>query len=459
MAPLPTVREDEQEDDAETPRETTPLAPHPGNAPAAKFPSPRWRGALAISAVGIASVLGLGAVTGQFSCGDDCVQVEPSIDSLDSSPIKVEALVESISVPWAEFKKRFGKHYDAEEDVKRKAWFERRVAELDARNLEHGSRVFGLTPASDRAPGARAFPRGRAGRGRADAYMRAPRAADTNKLTAAARKRGVSFDAADRVDWRAVDGALTPVKNQGQCGSCWAFSAVQQVETAFFLNGGPPTVFSAQQATSCGGAKNGVFGCAGGDTTSAFEVMADSVGLAPAAFWPYAQGLIPKDGCLDAACTEDCDRDLDVLKHEGYYVGPSASVGAYSFATPPCDGACEDQDLGQLADIVRTTPVSVCVDASLWDDYTGGVLKASACSANYLDLDHCVQVVGFDSTGPEPYWIVRNSWSTAWGESGFIRLQFDANTCGLADEAVVVDVDGAVPQVVPDTDDDALGHF
>ena len=68
MAPLPTVREDEQEDDAETPRETTPLAPHPGQ-PAAKFPSPRWRGALAISAVGIASVLGLGAVTGQFSCG------------------------------------------------------------------------------------------------------------------------------------------------------------------------------------------------------------------------------------------------------------------------------------------------------------------------------------------------------------------------------------------------------
>ena len=143
MAPLPTVREDATEDDdAETPRETTPLAPHPGQ-PAAKFPSPRWRGALAISAVGIASVLGLGAVTGQFSCGDDCVQVEPSIDSLDSSPIKVEALVESISVPWAEFKKRFGKHYDADEDVKRKAWFERRVAELDrfARSAQY-SRIL-----------------------------------------------------------------------------------------------------------------------------------------------------------------------------------------------------------------------------------------------------------------------------------------------------------------------------
>ena len=85
--------------------------------------------------------------------------------------------------------------------------------------------------------------------------------------------------------------------------------------------------------------------------------------------------------------------------------------------------------------------MSVCVDASLWDDYTGGVLKASACSANYLDLDHCVQVVGFDSTGPEPYWIVRNSWSTSWGEDGYLRLAIDGNACGVANEATVAVVE------------------
>ena len=114
-------------------------------------------------------------------------------------------------------------------------------------------------------------------------------------------------------------------------------------------------VFSAQQATSCGGAENGVFGCAGGDTTSAFEVMADSVGLAPAAFWPYAQGLYPKVGCVDAACTEDCDRDLDVLKHEGYYVGPSASVGAWPSAKAKARARAggDDGNAGEDASQVR----------------------------------------------------------------------------------------------------------
>ena len=67
--------------------------------------------------------------------------------------------------------------------------------------------------------------------------------------------------------------------------------------------------------------------------------------------------------------------------------------------------------------------------------------------------------MGFDSSGAEPYWIVRNSWSTAWGESGFIRLQFDENTCGLADEAIVVDVEGAVGQMTVDVEDGGSGHL
>jgi hypothetical protein len=116
----------------------------------------------------------------------------------------------------------------------------------------------------------------------------------------------------------------------------------------------------------------------------------------------------------------------------------TSTPARYAFATPPCDGPCGGQDLDALAAAVRAMPVSVCVNARHWDDYTGGVLGPDACGSHaYADLDHCVQVVGFDATSDEPYWLLRNSWSTAWGEDGFIRLAFGANTCGLADEATV----------------------
>ena len=116
----------------------------------------------------------------------------------------------------------------------------------------------------------------------------------------------------------------------------------------------------------------------------------------------------------------------------------STQVEGYAFATDPCgEGLCADQDLGELAKTIQATPAAVCVNAGAWDDYTGGVLRYDACSGAYADIDHCVQLVGYDATGEEPYWIVRNSWSTSWGEDGYIRLQMDANTCGVADEATV----------------------
>merc|ERR1711904_470416 len=97
--------------------------------------------------------------------------------------------------------------------------------------------------------------------------------------------------------------------------------------------------------------------------------------------------------------------------------------------------------MGGLAAALEKTPLSVCVNAGVWNDYTGGVMTANACGSMGADSqDHCVMATGFNTTAPTPYWIVRNSWASTWGESGYIYLEMAQNTCGLADDATIPEV-------------------
>merc|ERR1711916_378478 len=107
-----------------------------------------------------------------------------------------------------------------------------------------------------------------------------------------------------------------------------------------------------------------------------------------------------------------------------------AKVTGYHYATTPCTkGRCRKQDLQALAAALEATPVSVCVNAENWNDYTGGVMSSKACgSSGARYQDHCVLATGFNSTAPTPYWIVKNSWSTTWGEGGYIYLDMSKNT-------------------------------
>jgi len=94
--------------------------------------------------------------------------------------------------------------------------------------------------------------------------------------------------------------------------------------------------------------------------------------------------------------------------------------------------------------------VSVCVNAGSWNEYTGGVMTSEACGPMGADYqDHCVMAVGFNRTAPTPYWIVRNSWSSTWGEQGYIYLEMAENTCGIADDATIpiVTLDQTVEEV------------
>ena len=94
-----------------------------------------------------------------------------------------------------------------------------------------------------------------------------------------------------------------------------------------------------------------------------------------------------------------------------------------------------------MASYVESTgPLSVCLDASSWNSYTGGIMTSASCKSSSLKLDHAIQLVGYNTEGDVPYWIVRNSWTTDWGEDGFIYLKMGENTCGIADKAAMVEL-------------------
>lgn len=226
-------------------------------------------------------------------------------------------------------------------------------------------------------------------------------------------------------DWRDA-GATTPVKDQGYCGSCWAFSTVEQIESQYFLAGNKLTEFSTQQVVSC---DTEDAGCNGGDTITGFDYVKSAGGLATEASYPYTSGKAGRTGSCQS------------------FTVAGGNVDGYTYATPACTTRkCDSQDEDTLiANLGSTAPVSICVDASEWSAYTGGVFDGK-CKSGYYDLDHCVQLVGYTgysgkaSDSSDGYYIVRNSWADNWGEDGHIYLAMGSNACGVATEATFVNI-------------------
>jgi len=187
---------------------------------------------------------------------------------------------------------------------------------------------------------------------------------------------------------------VTPVKDQGQCGSCWAHSADEAIESSYLINGGPLTVLSVQQCTACTYTTNG---CDGGWPHDAYvKAVENRNGIDLNSDYPYN---INQAGTCKFGPSGNADK-------------PYTNVKTYS--SPP---------RGQLQSQLNTVgPISVCLAAETWQTYTGGVLKNCAGS-----VDHCVQAVGYNSDAAEPYWIVRNSWGTGWGIQGYIYLDMTAD--------------------------------
>jgi C1A family cysteine protease len=230
----------------------------------------------------------------------------------------------------------------------------------------------------------------------------------------------------DTVDWRLNASVVGPVKNQGSCGSCWAFSTIASMEGQIGMKTGSYTSLSEQNLVDC--VKNEPTpydnstccdGCQGGLMDNGFNyVVQHQAGVVDTeASYPY-KGRNEK--CAFNPATK----------------GPAAITGFKDCRAPnpdPATAADEDNVKDALATV---GPISIAVDAALgWQLYFGGIHSCSKSGEKPTKADHGVALVGYGTDNGKAYWTIRNSWGASWGEKGYIRVPYGTNECGLANFA------------------------
>eukprot|EP00727_Mastigamoeba_balamuthi_P002199 m51a1_g11977 putative cysteine peptidase precursor (312) ;mRNA; r:847103-848038 len=278
---------------------------------------------------------------------------------------------------WA---KTHGKMYTASEEKYRLHIFEENLAVVNRLNMEnHGAR-FGLNKFSDLT----------------NAEFKA---IYTTKLQG--RQPGdfavIADSNADSLDMRSW---LPEVKDQAQCGSCWAFSAIANAEGAYYKKNEKVVSLSEQQLVSCDKTDSG---CNGGLMSNADEYIVQN-GLASEKAYPYVSGSGSVPRC-------------------------KAFTAEYHFSSNKAFGKVSSDDT-IISYLKQYGPLSIAIEAdqAVFQNYQSGILDSTKCGTT---LDHGVALVGYGTENGKAFWTVRNSWGSSWGENGYIRMARGKNMCGI----------------------------
>lgn len=321
-----------------------------------------------------------------------CIQIDEKL--VKSSEITSELMVsegESNQYLFTNWAKQYNKNYEVEEVFERLNIFNQNMAKIQAHNAAKRSWTMAANQFTDMT--AEEFKANYHGLlPQRSEYLRSQNAPTFPE----------DFETSDSVDW-VTKGAVTPVKNQGQCGSCWAFSTTGSIEGAVEIATKKLVSLSEQELVDCAGSA-GNQGCSGGLMDNAFE-------------WVIKNGL--------------CKEGDYQYKAKKNFLCKKSSCTTAAHITGFKDIPKGDED--SLKKAVNLTPVSIAIEAdqSSFQFYKGGVMDGS-CGKQ---LDHGVLLVGYGTDSGKDYWKIKNSWGASWGEQGYIRVIRDKDICGLADSA------------------------
>ncbi|KZS11239.1 Crammer [Daphnia magna] len=301
---------------------------------------------------------------------------------------------------WKSYKKKFNKNHSSKEDVNRKRNFIKRQKVIEAHNRDNKEWEMGHNKFSDMTEEETNVLRG--------TKMVKRRVKSASEPIYPVNERALPT----YIDYRS-NRCLQPVEDQGECGSCWAFAAITALEFNHCKKTGARGPLSEQMLVDCDTYN---FGCNGGDFTQAWQYLENYGGAVNGTSYPYVSGTTQTNGT--------CKSGSNAV---------AARVGYYNWVIPYPNATL----IMSYLQMEGPLPSAIKVLDSFFY-YTSGVYSDPACIvSDEYDVNHAVVIVGYGTvpsttTSPAiPYWIVRNSWSTGWGNGGYFFIRRGVNMCNI----------------------------